>query len=94
MEPYWGLKLNYYYYHQAVISGGSSVVVGMDLTLGYVFKLVLETFPLCRNESVRCFLFDDEGYLVVHPGNGSQLLGCCSVAASMATFSSVSAMLG
>ena len=63
-------------FDQAVTSssGSGSVVVGMDLTLGYVYKLVLETFPLCRNESVRCFLFDDEGYLVVHPGNLNQPL--------------------
>ena len=46
-------------------------IVGMDLTLGYIYKLVLRTSPLCHDVTVRCFLFDDDGYLIVHPGTVS-----------------------
>lgn len=54
---------------QAILNEKGDVlsIVGMDLTLGYIYKLVLETSPFCREDNVRCFLFDDEGYLVVHP---------------------------
>ena len=56
-------------FFQAIVNRGKvSAVVGMDLTLGYIYKLVLNTSPLCHDVTVRCFLFDDEGYLVVHPG--------------------------
>jgi hypothetical protein len=50
------------------VHANGRVIVGMDLTLGYVYKLVLETLPHCRNTTARCFLFDDDGFLVVHPG--------------------------
>ena len=44
--------------------------MGMDLTIGYINKMLLDTIPICRNllnDGVRCFLFDHHGYLLVHP---------------------------
>lgn len=47
---------------------GHSLVLGMDLTMGYVYNMLLDTLPICNNDkNVRCFLFDHEGYLIVHP---------------------------
>ncbi|XP_076463028.1 VWFA and cache domain-containing protein 1-like [Babylonia areolata] len=43
-------------------------VMGMDITLGYFHKLLADLIPACEHTSVRCFLMDDEGYLVAHPG--------------------------
>ena len=46
------------------------IVMGMDLTIGYINKMLLDTIPICRNlldAGVRCFLFDHHGYLLVHP---------------------------
>lgn len=42
-------------------------VVSMDVTMGYVMRLLLEMFPFCNETTVRCFLMDDKGYLVTHP---------------------------
>ncbi len=45
-------------------------VMGMDLTIGYINKMLLDSIPICRNmlnDGVRCFLFDHEGYLILHP---------------------------
>ena len=46
------------------------IVMGMDLTTGYINKMLLDTIPICNNllnDGVRCFLFDHHGYLLVHP---------------------------
>ena len=45
-------------------------VISMDLTLGYINKMLLDTMPICQNmlhQGVRCFIFDHQGYLIVHP---------------------------
>lgn len=49
--------------------GNVLAVIGMDITLGYVYKMLLNTMPDCASAAgnVRCFLFDDEGFLVAHP---------------------------
>ncbi|XP_046344826.2 VWFA and cache domain-containing protein 1-like [Haliotis rufescens] len=43
-------------------------VMGMDITLGYFHKLLSESIPACEQPTVRCFLMEDKGYLVAHPG--------------------------
>lgn len=43
------------------------LVVAMDVTYGYVFKLLLEEMPFCRKMSIKCFMIDDRGYLIYHP---------------------------
>ncbi|CAB4061739.1 unnamed protein product [Lepeophtheirus salmonis] len=49
-------------YHEA------STIVAMDLTLGYVYKMLINTFPICKETSyIRCFIFDHEGYVIAHP---------------------------
>lgn len=42
-------------------------VVSMDVTMGYIMRLLLEMFPFCHDTTVKCFLMDDKGYLVSHP---------------------------
>ena len=48
-------------------TGNAGAVMGMDLTIGYLHKMLFDAMPVCKNmEEIRCFLFDDEGYLIVH----------------------------
>ncbi|XP_069955899.1 VWFA and cache domain-containing protein 1 isoform X2 [Cherax quadricarinatus] len=49
-------------------------VLATDFTLGYWYKLLLDLNPSCGNygalgkaSNVRCFLMNNEGYLVAHP---------------------------
>ncbi|XP_071952059.1 VWFA and cache domain-containing protein 1-like [Antedon mediterranea] len=42
-------------------------VVGIDFTIRYFYKLLLDTLPMCRHSTVRCFMIDDAGYLIAHP---------------------------
>ena len=47
----------------------NGVVMGMDLTMGYVYNMLFDAMPICSNmqeAGVRCFLFDQDGYLIVH----------------------------
>jgi len=48
---------------------GVAAVVSADLTMGYFYKIVNDTMPgdICGVDSIRCFLMDDQGYLVAHP---------------------------
>lgn len=43
------------------------VVTAMDVTYSYIYKLLLERMPFCKNENVKCFMMDDRGYLIYHP---------------------------
>lgn len=43
------------------------LVVAMDVTYGYVLKLLLEEMPFCRERNIKCFMIDDRGYLIYHP---------------------------
>ncbi|RZF37313.1 hypothetical protein LSTR_LSTR005645 [Laodelphax striatellus] len=54
----------------------TSVVMGMDLTLGYFYTLLLDNLPFCTLNDIRnvasegkikCFLMDDKGYILSHP---------------------------
>ncbi|KAF5272845.1 hypothetical protein FQR65_LT00441 [Abscondita terminalis] len=42
------------------------VTTAMDVTFGYVYKLILQQMPFC-NKNVKCFMMDDRGYLIYHP---------------------------
>ncbi|XP_015437765.1 PREDICTED: LOW QUALITY PROTEIN: VWFA and cache domain-containing protein 1 [Dufourea novaeangliae] len=42
-------------------------VLSMDVTMGFVSRLLKEMFPFCNESTVKCFLMDDKGYLVSHP---------------------------
>ncbi|KAK4871749.1 hypothetical protein RN001_015873 [Aquatica leii] len=42
------------------------VISAMDVTFGYVYKLLLQKMPFC-DKSVKCFMMDDRGYLIYHP---------------------------
>ena len=41
--------------------------MGMDVTLGYFYKMLLDNIQVCRQSLVRCFLLNDDGYLIAHP---------------------------
>ncbi|XP_006825614.1 VWFA and cache domain-containing protein 1-like [Saccoglossus kowalevskii] len=42
--------------------------MGIDFTIKYFYKLLMEIFPICVEQYIRCFIFDDKGYLIAHPG--------------------------
>ncbi|XP_055689667.1 VWFA and cache domain-containing protein CG16868 [Lutzomyia longipalpis] len=42
-------------------------VVALDLTMGFHYKLVLESGGFCSEANVKCFLMEDRGYLIAHP---------------------------
>lgn len=43
------------------------IVVSLDVTYGYIFKLLLKRMPFCLSVNITCFLIDDRGYLIYHP---------------------------
>lgn len=43
------------------------IVVSMDLTHGFFYKMLLEASPVCSQVNIKCFLMEDNGYLVAHP---------------------------
>lgn len=53
----------------AVLDKSSKVigVMGIDFTLGYFHKFLIDTINICTEDTVTCFLMDDRGYLVAHP---------------------------
>lgn len=42
-------------------------ILSMDVTMGFISRLLKEMFPFCNESTVKCFLMDDKGYLVSHP---------------------------
>ncbi|CAH1153371.1 unnamed protein product [Phaedon cochleariae] len=45
----------------------SELVVAMDITYGYMLKVLVKYLPDCLSENITCFMFDDEGYIIYHP---------------------------
>nr|XP_023016915.1 VWFA and cache domain-containing protein 1 [Leptinotarsa decemlineata] len=45
----------------------SQLVVAMDITYGYMLKLLVKHVPSCLKENITCFIVDDEGYVIYHP---------------------------
>ncbi|KAL1394728.1 hypothetical protein pipiens_003002 [Culex pipiens pipiens] len=43
------------------------VVVSLDLTQGFFYKMLMESSSTCNAENIKCFLMDDRGYLIAHP---------------------------
>lgn len=41
-------------------------IVGIDLTLSYLQKMLEQSAPMCQDKKLSCLLMDDTGYLVVH----------------------------
>ncbi|XP_041988223.1 VWFA and cache domain-containing protein CG16868 [Aricia agestis] len=44
------------------------MVVSMDVTMGFLYKLLIENMPQCSLVYIKCFIMDNRGYLVSHPG--------------------------
>lgn len=46
-----------------------SMVVSMDVTMGFLYKLLIDSLPICADAYyVKCFVMNNRGYLVSHPG--------------------------
>lgn len=45
----------------------TDLVVAVDVTYGYIFRMLLKRMPFCISSNITCFLMDDRGYLVYHP---------------------------
>ncbi|EZA55990.1 VWFA and cache domain-containing protein [Ooceraea biroi] len=54
-------------YPKSENAGYAVAVLSMDVTMGYIVKLLLDMFSFCNDATVKCFLMDDKGYLVSHP---------------------------
>ncbi|KTG36181.1 hypothetical protein cypCar_00000251, partial [Cyprinus carpio] len=51
-------------------SGYTVAVMGIDFTLRYFYKVLLDLLPICNQDKgnkIRCFIMEDRGYLVAHP---------------------------
>lgn len=47
-----------------------AAIVSMDVTLGFLYQVLLQSSDYCRSdENIKCFLIDEYGYLVVYPNN-------------------------
>ncbi|XP_055076999.1 VWFA and cache domain-containing protein 1 isoform X2 [Periophthalmus magnuspinnatus] len=50
--------------------GYAVAVMGIDFTLRYFYKVLLDLLPVCNQDKgnkIRCFIMEDTGYLVAHP---------------------------
>ncbi|XP_047231109.1 VWFA and cache domain-containing protein 1 [Girardinichthys multiradiatus] len=50
--------------------GYAVAVMGIDFTLRYFYKVLLDLLPICNQDKghkIRCFIMEDRGYLVAHP---------------------------
>ncbi|CAH0407090.1 unnamed protein product [Chilo suppressalis] len=45
-----------------------TMVVSMDVTMGFLYKLLIDSLPLCAMSYIKCFIMNNRGYLVSHPG--------------------------
>lgn len=54
----------------AALHGNNDPVVAvasMDITIGYIARILRDMLPFCKETMIKCFLMDDRGYLVYHP---------------------------
>ncbi|XP_017769692.1 PREDICTED: VWFA and cache domain-containing protein 1 [Nicrophorus vespilloides] len=42
-------------------------IVAMDLTFGYIYKLIIDNMPFCKEKQLKCFMMNNHGYLIYHP---------------------------
>ncbi|CAB3383602.1 Hypothetical predicted protein [Cloeon dipterum] len=43
-----------------------AAVLGIDVTIGFIYKLLLQNAPFCKEANIKCMLIDNEGYLLAH----------------------------
>lgn len=43
------------------------VVVSMDFTRGFFYKMILDELPECGVDQIKCFMMNDKGFLIAHP---------------------------
>lgn len=44
----------------------SHIVTAIDVTYGYIYKLLSEHISMCGDRNIKCFMMDDRGYLIYH----------------------------
>ncbi|XP_063822388.1 VWFA and cache domain-containing protein CG16868 [Ostrinia nubilalis] len=45
-----------------------TMVVSMDVTMGFLYKVLIDSLPICAMSYFKCFIMNNRGYLVSHPG--------------------------
>lgn len=45
-----------------------TMVVSMDVTMGFLYKLLIDSLPQCGYPNIKCFIMNNRGYLISHPG--------------------------
>lgn len=55
--------------HRTAHTNRPAAVVAVDVTLGFLYKLLLAAEPECGSApaNVKCFLMDDAGFVLAHP---------------------------
>ncbi|XP_077284918.1 VWFA and cache domain-containing protein 1 [Arctopsyche grandis] len=43
------------------------LVVSMDITMGFLHKMLADSLLLCSTSNIKCFIMDEQGYLLSHP---------------------------
>lgn len=42
-------------------------IVAIDVPYSFLYKMILDSTPLCQMHNIKCLLFENEGFLVAHP---------------------------
>lgn len=50
-----------------VIDTKPILVVSMDITMGFLYKMLADSFLMCATSNIKCFIMDEQGYLLSHP---------------------------
>lgn len=43
------------------------LVVSMDITMGFLYKMLADSLLMCATSHIKCFIMDEQGYLLSHP---------------------------
>jgi hypothetical protein len=43
------------------------IIISLDFTRGFFYKLLLNSLPECNDENIKCFLMSENGFLIAHP---------------------------
>lgn len=55
--------------HRSAHTNRPAAIVAVDVTVGYLYKMLLAAEPECgrADAHIRCFLMDDAGFVLAHP---------------------------
>ena len=73
-EPYfdaggagWVVSVSYTIFETKQSKKQPVAVVSLDFTRGYFYKMLLNEFPDCGLDNIKCFMMNDKGFLIAHP---------------------------